>query len=90
MWLPGDNPFGSLSVAAPLVSVTGLPELAPSTVNCTVPAGVPEAADTVAVKLNGCPATTELAEVATTVVVAARLAVSVRLPLLPAKFASPP
>jgi hypothetical protein len=47
VWLPLAS--ASLIDAAPLVSVTGDPYFVPSTLNCTVPVGVPHPDVTVAV-----------------------------------------
>jgi hypothetical protein len=72
-------------VPEPVVgSVSGLPKLAPSTTNCTVPVGaiVPVAAETVAVKATLRPKTDGLAEEAIPVVVfVLPFTVSVVLPL---------
>ncbi len=49
-----------VSVAEPLLKVTGEPRLVPPSLNCTLPVGVPEpgaTADTVAVKVTDCPNT---------------------------------
>ena len=42
-------------LAEPDASVTGDPNALPSMLNCTVPVGVPEVAETFAVKLTACP-----------------------------------
>src|SRR5438093_10557691 len=59
-------------VALPLTSVTGEPEFVPSTLNCTVPLGVPGPAGdglTVATKETSWPNTDGLADEVTVVVV---------------------
>ena len=63
-WFPcGKADVGSLQ-ALVLSSATGLPKFAPSTLNCTVPVGVPadEGAFTTALNETDCPATVGFAE----------------------------
>jgi hypothetical protein len=75
-----------------LLTLTGLPALLPSTMNCTVPLGAPAPGAvtlTVAVKLMLWPDTEGLTEELTTVLVAARLTVWVREPVLVEKPESP-
>ena len=74
-------------------TVTGLPALAPSITNCTVPVGVPEpGAGTlmVAVNVTFWPDVAGLPEDANAVVVFALPTVCVTLRVLPAKLLSPP
>jgi hypothetical protein len=56
-------------VAVPLVRVTGVPKFAPSTVNCTVPVGVPALLVTVAVNVTDCPTVEGFTDDVTAVVV---------------------
>jgi hypothetical protein len=56
-------------VAVPLVRVTGAPKFAPSTVNCTVPVGVPALLVTVAVNVTDWPTVDGFADDVTAVVV---------------------
>ena len=95
VWPPIDRVLISWLVATPLLlRLTGLPKLALSIWNCTVPVGVvlPELGMTVAVKVTLCPDTDGLTEEATAVVVAVvGLLVTdcVKLPLLGVKLLSP-
>jgi hypothetical protein len=58
-------------LAVPLLSVTGLPVLVPSTLNCTVPVGTvgPAVGATVAMKVTDCINADGFTELATVVVV---------------------
>jgi hypothetical protein len=73
-----------------VVTLTGLPALLPSIINCTVPLGVPlpgELTLTVAAKPTGWPATDGTTEALTTVLVEALMTVWVKEPELVEKFA---
>lgn len=81
-------------VALPLDSVTELPKSEPSTLNCTVPLGVPlpgEFAVTVAVKWTDCPLTEGFADELTAVAVSSAFtACDTAELLLVLKLPSPP
>jgi hypothetical protein len=64
-------------VAVPLDKLTGEPKFAPSTINCTVPVGVVDEEDTVAVKLTEPPTVEGLSDDTTPTVGAILLAVVV-------------
>ncbi len=55
----------------PLVTATGTPRFAPPSLNCTVPAGVSTAEETIAVKVTACPDSEGLSDDAMAVVVVA-------------------
>src|SRR5438445_5935319 len=84
-----------LAVVTPpeVVTLTGPPELAPSTANCTVPVGVPApepVTATVAVKVTAWLGAEGLTEDFTVVLLVALLTVWLRVLLVPpAKVASP-
>src|SRR5262249_15422128 len=84
-----------LAVVTPpeVVTLTGPPELTPSTANCTVPVGVPApepVTATVAVKVTAWLGADGLTEDVTVVLVVALLTVWLKVALVPpAKVASP-
>lgn len=65
LWLPTDSAALAPLVELPPDRAAGPPKLLPSTLNCTVPVGVPEpgdAAATVAVQVTGWPETEGFAD----------------------------
>jgi hypothetical protein len=86
--VPTVNVVTLLLVAVPPLSVTGVPRVAPSTLNWTVP--VAPAGLTVAVKVTPWPKVEGLADEATVVVLAAWFTCWVTVPLLGLKLPPPP
>src|SRR5215212_9302658 len=68
---PGVSADAVKVVTPPAPNVTGAPRLAPSTLNCTGPPGMPAPDVTVAVKVTSCPAGEVSADEVTLVLVAA-------------------
>jgi hypothetical protein len=67
-WFPAAS-AAVVWVATPALRVTGVPELAPSITNCTVPVGVPLPEVTVAVNVTDWPNTDGFTDEATAVAV---------------------
>jgi hypothetical protein len=94
VWVPAARAVLNEAVLTPpaLLTLTGLPAVLPSTMNCTVPLGVPAPGAvtlTVAVNVMLCPDVEGLPEEEIAVPVLAWLTVWVSVPVLPAKVASP-
>ena len=84
----------AINMAVPLVKAAGGPMLLPTSLNCTVPVGVPDpggAAATVAVKVTAWPNDEGFAEEETLVELPSWFTVCIHAGLvLPAKLPSPP